>query len=198
MIHQLCTQLYLGNIGITDFCHDVGNELQNKETSIQAAEIEFVFHVIIYYLSSAHHVLESNAQKRGQGCLSQNFPSLTVMSDAGDICSSLRNALFSQNIHTLLVTEVLPLIPYLNPQNISLNSEHSLVSAGVKCVHPQADVLISTQNYTSKPSDRRLCIGNRPVLCQGGTKPMLLYWPSEGAVQQCRTRLQKLKALQTS
>lgn len=34
---------------------------------------------------------------------------------------------------------------YLNPQHIPLYFEHSFVSAGVKSVHPQTNILISTQ-----------------------------------------------------
>lgn len=57
MICQPYRQLYLGNVGITDLCHDVTDELQHKEPSIQTAQIEFIFHVIVYDLPSAHHVL---------------------------------------------------------------------------------------------------------------------------------------------
>lgn len=57
MIPKPCMQLYLGNIGITDLCHDVTDELQHKEPGIQTTEIEFIFHVIVYDLPSTHHVL---------------------------------------------------------------------------------------------------------------------------------------------
>lgn len=57
IIWQPCTQLYLGNVGIADLCHDVTDELQHKEPSVQTTEIEFIFHVIVYDLSSTYHVL---------------------------------------------------------------------------------------------------------------------------------------------
>lgn len=139
-IRQPRPWLYLGDVGVTDLCHDVTNELQNKETGIQATQIEFVFHVIVYYLSPTHHVLQRSTKKRREGRLAKRL--LEQRRSAGDPRRFSRHALFPKALTTVfLAREAALLIIHLNSQNISVWNK-VLPLLVVKCVHLQIKILI--------------------------------------------------------